>query len=102
MFTKLTFSDSGHYECDVTMGPLSRKASFKLIVEGKCIPCWVWLLPLNYLLSTHLVYSVEEVLYTCCYLQLPPSSWLLLDISHSARLQTSRCEKDFARLLCVC
>uniref|UniRef100_A0A667XD11 Activated leukocyte cell adhesion molecule b n=1 Tax=Myripristis murdjan TaxID=586833 RepID=A0A667XD11_9TELE len=33
-FTKLTYSDSGRYECEVTMGPLSRKASFELVVEG--------------------------------------------------------------------
>ncbi|XP_034024984.1 CD166 antigen homolog isoform X2 [Thalassophryne amazonica] len=33
-FDKLTYSDSGRYECDVTMGPLSRKASFELLVEG--------------------------------------------------------------------
>ncbi|KAM8854350.1 activated leukocyte cell adhesion molecule b isoform 1-T1 [Synchiropus picturatus] len=31
---KLTFSDSGRYECEVRMGPLSRKASFELLVEG--------------------------------------------------------------------
>lgn len=34
-FTKLTYSDSGRYECEVTMGPLSRKASFELVVEGR-------------------------------------------------------------------
>lgn len=33
-FTKLTYSDSGRYECEVTMGLLSRKASFELVVEG--------------------------------------------------------------------
>ncbi|XP_029027792.1 CD166 antigen homolog isoform X2 [Betta splendens] len=33
-FKKLTYSDSGHYECVVTMGPLTRKASFHLVVEG--------------------------------------------------------------------
>jgi len=33
-FSKLTYSDSGLYECDVTMGPLRRKASFELVVEG--------------------------------------------------------------------
>ncbi|XP_070685207.1 CD166 antigen homolog A-like [Pempheris klunzingeri] len=33
-FTKLTYSDSGRYECEVTMGLLSRKASFELLVEG--------------------------------------------------------------------
>ncbi|XP_026219195.1 CD166 antigen homolog isoform X1 [Anabas testudineus] len=33
-FTKLTYSDSGHYECKVTMGLLTRKASFDLMVEG--------------------------------------------------------------------
>lgn len=76
MFTKVAYSDSGRYECDVTMGPLSRKASFKLVVEGKCMSCWVRLLHLNYLLNTRLVYWVEEVLYTCCYPQPPPSSWL--------------------------
>lgn len=32
---KVTYSDSGKYECDVTMGPLSRKALFELVVEGK-------------------------------------------------------------------
>lgn len=34
-FAKVTYSDSGRYECDVTMGLLSRKASFELVVEGK-------------------------------------------------------------------
>lgn len=34
-FPKLTYSDIGRYECDVTMGLLSRKASFELVVEGK-------------------------------------------------------------------
>lgn len=34
-FTKLTYSDSGHYECKVTMGLLTRKASFDLVVEGE-------------------------------------------------------------------
>lgn len=53
MFNKVTYSDSGRYECDVTMGPLSRKASFELVVEGKHMSCWVWLLHLNYLLNTH-------------------------------------------------
>ncbi|XP_075892412.1 CD166 antigen homolog A-like isoform X2 [Nelusetta ayraudi] len=33
-FTKLVFSDTGRYECDVSMGLLSRKASFELVVEG--------------------------------------------------------------------
>lgn len=33
-FPKVTYSDSGRYECDVTMGLLSRKASFELVVEG--------------------------------------------------------------------
>lgn len=33
-FKKLTYADSGLYECEVTMGPLSRKASFELVVEG--------------------------------------------------------------------
>ncbi|KAM9733824.1 CD166 antigen homolog isoform 2-T2 [Menidia menidia] len=33
-FTKLAFSDSGIYECEVTLGPLRRKASFELVVEG--------------------------------------------------------------------
>lgn len=33
-FTKVTFSDSGRYECEVTMGTLTRKASFELVVEG--------------------------------------------------------------------
>ncbi|XP_039986060.1 CD166 antigen homolog isoform X2 [Xiphias gladius] len=33
-FTKLTYLDSGRYECKVTMGLLSRKASFELLVEG--------------------------------------------------------------------
>lgn len=32
--TKLTYSDSGRYECNVTMGLLSRKAAFELVVEG--------------------------------------------------------------------
>ncbi|XP_029964400.1 CD166 antigen homolog A-like isoform X1 [Salarias fasciatus] len=31
---KLTYSQSGVYECEVTMGPLRRKASFQLVVEG--------------------------------------------------------------------
>ncbi|XP_072248401.1 CD166 antigen homolog A-like isoform X2 [Leuresthes tenuis] len=33
-FAKLAYSDSGFYECEVTMGPLSRKALFELVVEG--------------------------------------------------------------------
>lgn len=33
-FTKLVFSDTGRYECDVSMGLLSRKAAFELVVEG--------------------------------------------------------------------
>lgn len=33
-FTKLTYADSGRYECEVTMGVLSRKAAFELAVEG--------------------------------------------------------------------
>lgn len=33
-FSKLMYSDSGRYECEVTMGALSRKVSFKLDVEG--------------------------------------------------------------------
>lgn len=35
-FSKVSFSDSGRYECDVTMGLLSQKATFELAVEGKC------------------------------------------------------------------
>uniref|UniRef100_A0A665UGL7 CD166 antigen homolog A-like n=1 Tax=Echeneis naucrates TaxID=173247 RepID=A0A665UGL7_ECHNA len=34
IFRKLTYSDSGRYECQVTMEQLSRKASFELLVEG--------------------------------------------------------------------
>ncbi|XP_070761638.1 CD166 antigen homolog A-like [Enoplosus armatus] len=33
-FTKVAYSDSGLYECEVTMGLLSRKAAFDLVVEG--------------------------------------------------------------------
>ncbi|XP_030601175.1 CD166 antigen homolog isoform X1 [Archocentrus centrarchus] len=33
-FAKLAYSDSGHYECSVTIGVISRKASFDLTVEG--------------------------------------------------------------------
>ncbi|XP_042342541.1 CD166 antigen homolog isoform X2 [Plectropomus leopardus] len=33
-FTKLTYADSGSYECEVMMGVLSRKASLELAVEG--------------------------------------------------------------------
>lgn len=33
-FPKVTYSDSGRYECHVTMGLLSQKASFELAVEG--------------------------------------------------------------------
>uniref|UniRef100_H2SSX6 Activated leukocyte cell adhesion molecule b n=1 Tax=Takifugu rubripes TaxID=31033 RepID=H2SSX6_TAKRU len=33
-FTKVTYSDAGRYECDVTMGLLNQKASFELVVEG--------------------------------------------------------------------
>ncbi|MED6249418.1 hypothetical protein ATANTOWER_013755 [Ataeniobius toweri] len=32
--TELAYSDAGFYELEVTMGPLRRKASFHLIVEG--------------------------------------------------------------------
>lgn len=35
-FSKVSYSDSGRYECDVTMGLLGQKASFELVVEGKC------------------------------------------------------------------
>lgn len=34
-FAKLTFADSGHYECEVTLGLLNQKASLELTVEGK-------------------------------------------------------------------
>ncbi|KAF6725764.1 CD166 antigen-like protein A [Oryzias melastigma] len=33
-FHKIAYSDSAVYECEVTLGPLSRKASFELVVEG--------------------------------------------------------------------
>lgn len=33
-FTKLTYSDSGFYEYEVTMGALTRNASFELVVQG--------------------------------------------------------------------
>ncbi|XP_068572397.1 CD166 antigen homolog A-like isoform X2 [Cebidichthys violaceus] len=33
-FTKLTFADSGRYECEVTMGLLSQKDFLELVVEG--------------------------------------------------------------------
>ncbi|CAJ1065270.1 CD166 antigen homolog isoform X4 [Xyrichtys novacula] len=33
-FTKVTYADSGRYECEVTMGLLVKKASFELSVEG--------------------------------------------------------------------
>lgn len=33
-FSKVAFSDSGLYECEVTIGLLSRKVSFELVVEG--------------------------------------------------------------------
>ncbi len=36
-FAKVNYSDSGRYECEVTMGLLSRKAAFELIVEGKAL-----------------------------------------------------------------
>lgn len=36
-FTRLAYSDSGSYECEVKMGPLSRKASFELVVEGAAV-----------------------------------------------------------------
>ena len=39
-FTKVIFSESGRYECEVTMGLLSRKASFELVVEGKVRNVW--------------------------------------------------------------
>uniref|UniRef100_A0A3B3UIK8 Activated leukocyte cell adhesion molecule b n=1 Tax=Poecilia latipinna TaxID=48699 RepID=A0A3B3UIK8_9TELE len=35
---KLAYSDAGLYELEVTMGPLSRKASFRLTVEGTGAP----------------------------------------------------------------
>ena len=34
-FAKLTFADSGRYECEVTLGLLNQKASLELTVEGK-------------------------------------------------------------------
>ncbi|KAM6988693.1 CD166 antigen homolog A-like isoform 2-T2 [Tautogolabrus adspersus] len=33
-FSKVTYADSGRYECEVTLGLLSRKASFELAVKG--------------------------------------------------------------------
>nr|XP_057936349.1 CD166 antigen homolog isoform X2 [Doryrhamphus excisus] len=33
-FSKLAYSDNGHYECEVKMGALSKKMSFHLAVEG--------------------------------------------------------------------
>lgn len=33
-FSKLTYSDSGLYECEVTTGALSQKTSFELVVQG--------------------------------------------------------------------
>ncbi|XP_004075399.1 CD166 antigen homolog A isoform X2 [Oryzias latipes] len=33
-FPKIAYSDSGVYECEVALGPLSRKASFELVVQG--------------------------------------------------------------------
>ncbi|KAM4627814.1 activated leukocyte cell adhesion molecule b isoform 2-T2 [Polymixia lowei] len=33
-FDKLTYSDSGYYECKVAMGSLRQKASFELVVKG--------------------------------------------------------------------
>lgn len=33
-FPKVSFSDSGRYECEVTMGFLSQKATFQLVVQG--------------------------------------------------------------------
>ncbi|XP_031729440.1 CD166 antigen homolog A-like isoform X2 [Anarrhichthys ocellatus] len=33
-FTKLTYADSGRYECEVTMGLLSQKDFLELVVEG--------------------------------------------------------------------
>ncbi|KAJ0063747.1 hypothetical protein NL108_006689, partial [Boleophthalmus pectinirostris] len=36
-FTKLTYSDTGLYECEVTMGALTEKVSFELIVQGKAL-----------------------------------------------------------------
>lgn len=33
-FPKVTYSDSGRYECNVMMGLLSQKASFELVVKG--------------------------------------------------------------------
>ncbi|KAL3057496.1 hypothetical protein OYC64_007881 [Pagothenia borchgrevinki] len=33
-FAKLTFADSGRYECEVTLGLLNQKASLELTVEG--------------------------------------------------------------------
>ncbi|XP_060928509.1 CD166 antigen homolog A-like [Limanda limanda] len=36
-FTKLTYSDSGLYECTVKMGHLSQKASFELLVKGAAV-----------------------------------------------------------------
>lgn len=41
-FTKLAYSDSGFYECKVTMENLERTASFELVVTGeslKEVPC---------------------------------------------------------------
>lgn len=36
-FTKLTYADAGFYEYEVTMGALSQKASFELVVQGAAV-----------------------------------------------------------------
>ncbi|XP_047450265.1 CD166 antigen homolog isoform X2 [Mugil cephalus] len=54
-FTKLVFMDSGSYECEVTLGPLNRKSSFMLVVEGA---------PVIQKLSTELSKDGQQVL-TC-------------------------------------
>ncbi|KAJ0021998.1 hypothetical protein NQD34_009488 [Periophthalmus magnuspinnatus] len=36
-FTKLTYSDAGQYEYEVTLGALTEKASFELVVQGKTL-----------------------------------------------------------------
>lgn len=34
-FTKLSYSDAGHYSCEVSMTGLTRRQGFELVIEGK-------------------------------------------------------------------
>lgn len=56
-FNKLTYADAGTYECGVTMGGLSRRQSFELVVEG--VPVITGLTKQRAIDATHKVLTCE-------------------------------------------